>query len=463
MTKRREANGATAGTCEPAEPVETRDRISTSDFFQQLQQLSPEAWQSGHKVYCYRTWPVIDKRDQEHFLCKVSEPFDEDYLLRHFGSGKYYLQLNGARGEKIASKTVSLHNTDFAPKVSPDEVVQTDPRNETYFKVWSPRASTSASAPPSAATADGTAVQELSKLMNKLLEQRASGPAVDATQATLTNSLVQWALDQTGKERENNDPTKLAALFRELKTLMPAQQPTDNLAVIEKLLAVVEKLNPPKREAEDPLSYVEKAVNLVDKLRPQAAPAPAAESRMGAWQEFFQPVLSELVTALSPLVPLLTQAALTRNGPRPPGFPSATASHPASGSPAAAGQPQDSATGPDANQQFAEIATNMAPQLFIALGQPGITGEDFAFSVTTLHGPMFYSQLAALDKEVILAFLQAHPLWQQLGPLQARVPQFIEEFIAYRESEDEEQSDEGAQAFPIVINEAVRETATGDY
>jgi hypothetical protein len=47
-----------------------------------------------------------------------------------------------------------------------------------------------------------------------------------------------------------------------------------------------------------------------------------------------------------------------------------------------------------------------------------------------------------LGKETLLAFLQSHPLWQQLGPVQARVPEFIEEFIAYQEPEDDEPANE---------------------
>jgi hypothetical protein len=92
----------------------SRDGLRTEpDFFQRLLQLAPEDWQNGNTVYTYRTWPVIDKRDNQHYLCKVSESFDPDYILRNFGSGKYFLQLNNGRGEKIASKTISLHKPDF--------------------------------------------------------------------------------------------------------------------------------------------------------------------------------------------------------------------------------------------------------------------------------------------------------------------------------------------------------------
>jgi len=148
--------------------------------------------------------PVIDKKDNEHFLCKVTEPFDEDYLMRNFGSGKYYLRLNNQRGETIASKTVSLHNPAFPPKVSPDEVVRTDPRNETYFKVWAPKEPAAATAPPSSSAADSTAVQELSKLLNKALEQRERGSAADSRNPT---SPAHWSNGHSIRPARNEKTT----------------------------------------------------------------------------------------------------------------------------------------------------------------------------------------------------------------------------------------------------------------
>jgi hypothetical protein len=449
MRKRREVNDATRVSSAADQPATNEQQKEESDFFQQLQQIPVEGWQTGFKVYVYRVLPVIDKKDNEHFLCKVTEPFDEDYLMRNFGSGKYYLRLNNQRGETIASKTVALHNPAFPPKVSPDEVVRTDPRNETYFKVWAPKEQAAATAPPSSSAADSTAVQELSKLLNKALEQRERGSAADSAQSNLTSSLVQWALDQTGKERENNDPTKMAALLRELKSLLPSQQPPDGLALIEKVLAITEKLNPASREAQqDPLDYVEKAVNLVEKLRPQpVASGASGDSQMGSWQEFFQPVLPSLISALAPIVPAMAQMLLAKNARQQQGPPVSPVVSPVpapAGAPPAGGEPapQHQPAAPASGQDFAEMAANMAPLVLNALAQPGRTGADLADSVVMLFGPLRYQQIAALGKETLLAFLQSHPLWQQLGPVQARVPEFIEEFIAYQEPEDDEPANE---------------------
>jgi len=153
---------------------------------------------------------VIDKKDNEHFLCKVTEPFDEDYLMRNFGERKVLLEAQQSAWRDNAALQDRFSPQSSVPsKGSPDEVVRTDPRNETYFKVWAPKARSGGDRPrPPHPRPDSTAVQELSKLLNKALEQRERGSAADSAQSNLTGSLVQWALDQTGKERENNDRRK---------------------------------------------------------------------------------------------------------------------------------------------------------------------------------------------------------------------------------------------------------------
>src|SRR5215469_17994332 len=77
-------------------------------FFESLTQFTPEEWR-GMKIYVYRLWPVIDRKEKEHFLAKVQEPCDEDFLLSTFGTGKYYLRLNNKQGNTIASHTVSVY------------------------------------------------------------------------------------------------------------------------------------------------------------------------------------------------------------------------------------------------------------------------------------------------------------------------------------------------------------------
>ena len=159
---------------------------------------------------------------------------------------------------------------------------------------------------------------------------------------------------------------------------------------------------------------------------------------MGPWQEFFQPVLPALINALAPLMPAVGQMLLAKKGHPPSGVPSAPVPSPAAAPPAATRPQQPTAQGQ--GQEFAEMAAAIVPFVFNAIAQPGTNGGDLAYSLMTLFGPLRYQQVAALGKEALLTILQSHPLWQQLGPLQERVPQFVQEFIDYAESENVDDS-----------------------
>lgn len=403
-----------------ATPHADEQQNTNSDFFERLQQLTAEDWQNGHKVYCYRSWPIIDKRDEQHFLAKVHEPFDEDYLLRHFGTGKYYLRLNNRRGETIASQTVAVHNPDFPPRVSPDEVVAGDPRNETYFKVWGPKAP--AAAQPTTVPSD-TAVQELSKLANKLLEKRDDGaPAAAGPEATLTDKLVQWALDQTTKERE--------------------QQPApDGLALIDRLVMIADKLRPPQPApapaAPDLLSQVDKLTTVFEKLKPifapeapEAVPQPSAHTKMAGWQEFLQPVLPEVVKSVAPLLEGLGQMMViraTQNGPQnvPPRV--------TPGAQPAAGQvPQD---------RFTRLLLTVVDPALTFI-EDGATGADFAAFIYDGwgEGPLMAARKAGV--EALIAFYHGQPeLWPSIAKVETQFRQLLQDAIAWP-IPDEEQTGE---------------------
>jgi hypothetical protein len=81
--------------------VDGAETQEARDFFEQLTLLRPEDWQNGWTSYGYRIEPVIDRRDGQHYVFKVNEPYDPDFVMRHWGSGKYLLVLNNPQGRTI--------------------------------------------------------------------------------------------------------------------------------------------------------------------------------------------------------------------------------------------------------------------------------------------------------------------------------------------------------------------------
>jgi hypothetical protein len=441
---KRSASRPTPANAENAEIP--NHQTGEQEFFEHLQRFTTDEWQSGLKVYVYRTWPVIDKRDENHFLAKVSEAFDEDYLLRHFGSGKYYLRLNNRHGETLNSKTVSIHNPAYPPKVCPDEVVQTDPRNERYFKVWPV-----APVPETVSTADNAAVHELSKLATKVIEQKENAPAFEAEQSTLTAMLVKWALEQTSKERDGSDPTRMAALLKELRTLLPTQQPAaDGLAVVDRVLSIVEKLNPQRAKAEtqDPLDYVEKVLGLTERLRPHRTESPVV-SDDGSSLTAVAAIVHEAVELLKNPVAIATQVwAASRNRnttSTPTTAPPPQQSVPQTPQPDPP-RPAESDTGKTAPQPpqpppqpIIALANAITPVMLKWLHEdaPGEElGANFAAWVVDGWGHEDLKSIQEVGSQNLVELYRHSPVWIVLAQMETKFQRFVDAFVAWQPTDD---------------------------
>jgi hypothetical protein len=445
MARRRQQSKPLKSTVAEAPDSLPADEQDATDFWAQVQHLSPADWQSGHKVYVYRCWPVIDRRDEQHYLAKLSEPFDEDVILRNWGSGKYNLRLNNGQGETICSRTVSLHNPAFPPKVAPDEVVATDPRNERYFKAW-PVTPQPGAAPP----ADNAAVHELSKLATRVLAQRENGTSTDGTQDALTTTLVKWALDQTSKERDASDPTRIAALLKELKALIPQQQPGDGLAMVDRVLSIVEKVNPARTKAEpqDPLDYVQKVLTLAEKLRPQQT-NPAAAAGDGGGLASVAAIIHEAGELFKNPLTILAQVWAASKVPAPQAAASiATApQQPPPQSPMQAAQAR----------LMAFLMGNIRPMqkhfedfLTGATREDGskVDGSDFAYWVWEYHGEEPLKDARMLGAGNILAGFKAFPFWSAIAQHEAKFTEFLDGVLKFEPpSEDEERAEDPEDAF----------------
>ena len=68
-------------------------------------------------------------------------------------------------------------------------------------------------------------------------------------------------------------------------------------------------------------------------------------------------------------------------------------------------------------------------------------GGEFADSLIMLfgqQGQLMYRQAASLGEQGLLTLIQGRPVWNQLGPLQSKVPKFVHEFIEYGQEPPEE-------------------------
>ena len=313
MAKRiREPDGQRRDEAVPPHALDAAESHEAKDFFEELKLLSAEDWQNGWTSYGYRIEPVLDRRDGQHYVFKINEFYDPDFVMRHWGSGKYLLVLNNPQGRTTVRKTLSVHNLDYPPRVDLNEIVAGDPRNEKYFKTWGrPKEPAAPGGIQPGGAADGVAVTEFAKLNNKLVDLvqgRQAAPALKAAQAT-----------------------PVVALVRELKTLIPQQQAQpDSLAVVDRVLSIADRLRPPApppAPAANPLADVQGLVSLARELKDIFIPETIVEkttvrSRLDGWQEFTVAMAPHLSPILGPLATVFAQIVGQKmlNGAQPQAF-----------------------------------------------------------------------------------------------------------------------------------------------
>lgn len=465
MAKRtREPDGQRRGEAMPPHAVDGAESHEAKDFFEELKLLSGEDWQNGWTSYGYRIEPVIDRRDGQHYVFKVNEFYDPDFVMRHWGSGKYLLVLNNPQGRTTARKTLSIHNLDYPPRVDLNEIVAGDPRNEKYFKTWGrpkePAAPGGMIQPGGAA--DGVAVQEFAKLNNKLVDLvqgRQSAPALEAAQAT-----------------------PVVALVRELKTLIPQQAPPDSLAVVDRVLSIADKLRPPAppaAPATNPLADVHGLVGLARELKeiflPEAVEKTTIRSRLDGWQEFTVALAPHVSPILSPLTAMFAQVLGQKmlGGSQQPQAVAVSPPSPVNPPQPAGQQPPggQQSDGPVMMMPFLQMIAMPMLNYVRSIGPPENAdpvelGHEFAswvfdgFSANPNYDEAIFAARVMGPSGIMGAF-RSTPIWLDKGPqatlpsmaeLEGKLPAFFNAFLNWTPEEpgDEETETEDESEAPQV-------------
>jgi hypothetical protein len=449
-------------------------------LLQQIQQFSPEDWQ-GKKLYLYRVWPVIDKKGDDHFIAKLSETVDEDFVLQNWGSGRYHLRLNGRRGETIATQTLAVHNPKFPPKVDVLEVIQSDPRNESYFAVWGPRAAAEATPAP----AESTAVQELSRLVGKVLDQKTAAPAPqsnvigDATAALLLG--MSKGRDDLAEKLASHaatsgvDPVgaldRAVELLKKLQPSAPADSKVDLVGILRDELTDVRKQLAEDRAEQrrlqqelfsaktkapalaDPVEELTKSIHALTRMReiiPGAEGIPSVTEPSG-WLTFFQGpvaavVVNEVAAPLGLFIRGLAQKFFAPGSPLPP-------PPPQPGAPAAAA-PQPGAAAQSQPQDFGVFLDSITPRMIHFLrdfDEPAVAfaswfHEGYADAQRAIDTMVSLGGVPAL-----IAWYRTSKHWPAVAPIEAEFTQFLADVVRWKpKAEDEATASADATAEPVI-------------
>jgi hypothetical protein len=399
----------------------TQQTSEEPSFFEQLQQFSADDWR-GLSCYVYRLWPVIDRKEGQHYLSKVSEPFDEDFLLATFGTGKYYMRLNDRKGKTLASHTSSVYSDRFPPKVHPEEVVAGDPQNERYFQAWGAKRKTDE---PSGDDTNSAAVA-LAKEAMKSASQRP----------TLEPQLVDmW--EKTTRERD-----ELARKLAETNTRTGTAP--DGFTMLREAVGLLKDLRadkpaePPQRGLIEQAKDMSELLSLVRGMMPEAQPATTSDSIIPSIVSALGPIVAptlQMITAymFRPQATAAPGVAAVPPAPVVPDLPAVPPAAPVAQPSATVGLPGGSAS-PLGLAPEMEALYRLSERAIRAFRR-NISGDVFAESLTIEpEDEQLYNGLVELKREGILMALDSIGLLATFTEFERiKLEEWLADFLAFAE------------------------------
>jgi hypothetical protein len=450
-----------------------------------------DRWLSGDlKIYCYRIWPRIDTQQERVYISIVQEPIDEEYLLRHFGSGRYLLMLKD-RSKLLRKHTVSVHNPAYPPKVHESEVLD-HPANDAFFKAWGTKKPDSTAGKSDKQPSVQT---DVNTVLTTVLEKTGS---FDPKLAELWERTAKERDEMSKKLAEKNAPPDLLSVAKGLKDLFPTQPVASEPATqmdMATLLRLAKELQPPPAPnplelletakglfspPADDLANIDRLLGIADKLASLRGGGGGGRGSQSGWN-----LGLDYVRELAPLVPYFGSFF----GLRVPGTGAAPAPG-AAGTAAASPQPTafDPYQRPDLARQHAQSLNGFAAAQAAAAASPGaaaapppvasasingtasaaaspndllatfqmygglvvqalnsgVPGYDFADHITALTGNVTHAMIAAHGEDALVRTMMSIPEIALFG--EPRLRTFTKEFLNYEAylSEEEESGAESA-------------------
>lgn len=457
----------------------------TLTFFQQVDRIDPADWGTRAYILLYRLEPIIDRlRSTENkYIAKYGEAIDQERIKQDHGSGRYRLYLTfkvpaAKESREVDSTEFDINDPAYPPNLPLGEWVE-DSKNKKW--AWAKAILEKREAekklqsdPQSAGMESMVKVLDLVDRIEQRAAKRVEPVPAAATQPDGTAQLT--ALVNAAEKIANlkqptpTPPTSSTDALRE--DMKYYRERTDKLT--DKLMEALAA----KSTAPSGFDTFKGVVKEIADFLPQVKsllPTPGegdSVSRMTGSQEFWQGIINTSIEKVSPLLTLvgnfmmtraMQQAAAQPRTPPPPGsvqLPTALPQAPQfpatqPGTPPTPPVEQQQPLTPIVEQVPATPTMEQMTGMFQVIGQSvaaalleGKDGSVYAENFEGLFGEVAYDQLAALPKERLLQMFQSMPMWNQLGILQQKVPQFIEEFIDYGKPEapGTPSADEGDEA-----------------
>lgn len=407
---------------------------------------------------------LLDDRTPK-YIDKISQTFDETYLLHEHGSGDYYFSLNDTdiRGTNRTvvcvpkSRPLSLRDPEYPPKRHLEHIAWSDPANkqlkDKLIREGKMTPQGEIVQPPAAGTDPSITVlaKTISDGFNFLLRERqqpASGAGAESKAFERVTEMMGKASDKAIEialsQVKQNDPEQFMKILGAVKELMPKPTHDNSLGMVKEMLSLFRELAPAQQaQQQNPISQMKEMFGMMREMR-EAMGLPGVEETGGGtrgggkwgWVQDLVPMIPGVLSGGAQLIAAARQAHTVTPGaaiPMPAPGPGGTGPHAVDAPPAiTSGNPADPAAAAAVDPAIEQLA-----QFMPIIGQPLMkyindrrNGADFADWLSDSYGEFAYAQVKKLSKEQILQALGMFPPMRQfLEAMPEQVSQFIDEFL----------------------------------
>lgn len=419
-------------------PNPTNATEPTIGFFDRLKNLSRDQWEN-HMAYLYRTQPLTDAKKggaSSNYVTKYGQAFDEEVVKHECGSGGYKILFNQI-GSDGKSRTIAVYFFDildpkFPPKILPGAWLD-DPRNEKW--AWARGAYEAQEKTQQPAATAGAGAGDMEGALNavgRIIEVLKPGDGAATDPISQLNAISQL-LDRHKPEQPAPPPAppdpiaQFAALATALKDLRPDPPSQGHNDLIIRLMAqnteLMTKITEMRAPAAPPSSLTE-ALSMIEKLK-SLFPGDSSQN----------PWIAAITTVADKFGPAAEAYAKHRAMEPPPSAGTrGQAVPPDSG---AASTPPADQPAREAFMQHRNIVLQIAGPLLSHLSN-GQDGGEFAAWFVDGYDFGFHNQLKTLGKDQIMLVIKSIPeLWSKLQPMEQLFSSFLDEFLAWKQPEDE--------------------------
>lgn len=402
----------------------------------------PEAEWSHLTIYLYRVWPVIIRQKKDaaapNYIDKYGSPITEDNLRQRWGAGTYNLRLTDSNkskwGELCAANVQIGDNWETCPPVlDPAELDEQHKDNQAYV-TWARSKGFMATQPnPAAAGGDQAMYGLLRELVSDLRQRKPQNASEEQALNRLMGMFESANARSIDMISRAQDPAAVVKLFAEMQGLMGARGGgSDEVTKLlltqtfqqNQLLMKMMMDRTPAGGAAGGLGDLTALLDVLDRLQERLGKGGGTESPWLELGKYAVEKVPETMRELSNLVSAMrVPGTVTRPSPAatdPAGLPGTTT----------AAAPPEQAQQESGDMNEVQVLISQYGGMLLSAINRGQSGDAFAESIDNLY-PAAYDQMFRMGKQGIMHTLRAHPIWEQLAPVEAKLSDFIDQFLDY--------------------------------